>query len=90
MEGYVPRTGRFCFCGNIISSLVDLRLDINGDPRIAIAVVDKTLDLDPDQGVGVYKCKAEHLQSSWLCSYVFLIDLCMLRTNVKVLYGANE
>ena len=36
------------------------------------------------------KCEAEHPQSSWLCSNVFLIDLCMLRTNLKVLSGANE
>ena len=36
------------------------------------------------------KCEAEHPQNSWLCSDVFLIDICMLRTNLKVLSGANE
>ena len=38
-------------------------------------------------GIGLL---AVHPQSSWVCCNVFLIDLCMLGTDLKVLSGANE
>ena len=36
------------------------------------------------------KCEAVYPQNSWVCSNVFLRDLCLLSTNLKVLSGANE
>ena len=54
-----------------------------------IAIIGKCDAIHP-QSSWLYKCDAIHPQSSWLCSGVFLIDLCMLSTNLKVLSGANE
>ena len=37
------------------------------------------------------KCEAVHPQSPWVCrNDFFMIDSCMLSTNLKVLSGADE
>ena len=63
-----------------------LKFNMDLDLAEAAPRSESASDTGPWKKMG--KCEVAHPQSPWVCS-VFLIDLCMLCTNLKVLSGAN-